>query len=423
VDHRHQQFSRRDFLRFSAALGLGSVLGPGWKRGHSAAIASPTGIQWDRQVVLIELDGGNDGLNTVVPFGDPRYYELRPELAIPETSLLRPSALDSEGLGLHPSLQRLMGLWDDGQLAIHQGLGYADSNRSHFRGIDIWNTGSDANEYLSTGWFGRLIDPVDPPVEVVGDAVLLGRYGSNPAAKVGVRSLAMANPRDFVEQAEDLAPAAATTGNRSLDHILRIQNQVQAAVGTIAAAVPPVPDLPTPGDYVIDPSPFPDSALGEQMHATAEMIASGLCFPLYKLSYRGFDTHAGQAEVHAALLADLAHSLQAFRGALSPEQWDRTLVLTYSEFGRRVQENGSRGTDHGTAAPQFICGGAVTGGIYGTQPDLSATALKANRGDVCHSTDFRSLYATAGSFLGFTAAQVQAAFGGSSYPVLPCLGI
>ncbi|MDA3960215.1 MAG: DUF1501 domain-containing protein [Planctomycetota bacterium] len=405
--HDHSSCTRRDLLRLGAALGLGSVAAP--LMGAPAGDAIPGGKDWDRSVILIELDGGNDGLNTIVPFEDDQYYNLRPRLAIPKNDVIQLTTT----LGLNPLLQPLKSAWDDDDLCIAMGLGYSNSNRSHFRGIDIWNTGADSNEFLDTGWFGRLIHPASPPSDIVGDAVLLKRYGSNPAERSDVTSLAMSSPSEFVEQAEDLTTTTASTGKVCLDHLLTLQNQVANAVGSIDTALTNSSGVGTT---------FPDTTLGKQLHSVAEMMVSGLRFPLYKLSFNGFDTHSGQAGRHAELMTELAAALAAFRTEMrSQGLWDDVMVCTYSEFGRRVKENGSAGTDHGSGAPHLIMGGRINGGILGSEPDLSASSLDANRGDVPPTDDFRRLYATAARFLGFSNSEITSAFGGTSFSALGCL--
>lgn len=380
------QIDRRTLIKAALALGVAAIV-PGTARAEDALLAAP---DWDRTLILLELDGGNDGLNTVIPASDPAYIAARPTLAIPPSQVLGVG----EGLGLNPVLQPLMAAWNASDLAIVRGVGYANPNRSHFRGIDIWNSGSSANVVINDGWLRRVL--VGTPLATAAPAhgVLLGRPASNPLKGPGITTLAMSSPQDFVSKSAAVVDLPRGTGNPGLDHLLEVQHQVAQAGAAIRAALNPAPTFTTV---------FPTrSSLGRQCQYVAQLLAAGLKLPVLKLSIGGFDNHANQRAKHDDLLAQIADSLAALRSALIEKNlWNRVLVMSYSEFGRRVEENGSHGTDHGTASPHFLLGGAVKGGMYGTQPSLAALD---SRGDLIASTDFRTLYATAASFLGYDAS-------------------
>jgi uncharacterized protein (DUF1501 family) len=369
-----------------AALGLSL---PGL--GFAASGTTPSAPDWDRRLILVELDGGNDGLNTVVPYVDDVYYRSRPTLGIPSGNLI---PLSDNHHGLHPALAPLRPVWDAGQLAIVHGTGYDNPNRSHFRGIDIWNTGSSSDVFLDDGWIGRALAATTRPADVVADGVILRRAGSNPIEHAQTGPISMSSPADFVRLTDGIGTPPGLTGNPSLDHILSVQGDVVAAAGSIATAVdnPPV--------FLTE---FPDHQLGNQFRHAATLIASGLRFPVFKLSRGGFDTHASQAGRHDELLDELASGLAAFRSAMMEHGWwDRCLVMTYAEFGRRLKENGSRGTDHGAAAIQFAAGGCVQGGFHGAIPSLAEDDLF--RGDPVYTTDYRSYYGSCLNFMGLDPA-------------------
>ena len=355
--------NRRDFLQASA---VGSVLAwlpqPAW----SAA-------DYRKLLILIELKGGNDGLNTVIPYADPQYAALRPRLAIARDQVLQ---LDDYS-GFHPALSALMPLWKAGEMAVVQGVGYPSANLSHFRSIEIWDTAAKSEEYLQDGWLTRAFaaDAV-----VVGSAEM-GPFMSGGGAGAGVRgsrTIALTSTEQFLAQAR-LAVAAGQSLNTALNHILRVeQDVVQAAAGLH-------------GNHPFR-TEFPQTGFGNAVRTAAQVTASKAGVAAIKLSLNGFDTHSGQLGTHNALLRTLADGLVALKGALTElRRWDDTLIATYAEFGRRPRENGSAGTDHGTASSHFVLGGRVKGGLYGQRPALDR--LDGN-GNPSFSVDFRDIYAT-----------------------------
>lgn len=339
---------------------------------------APAGSPYQRVLLLVELHGGNDGLNTVVPYADGAYYRARPKLAIPREQVrqLSPS------LGLHPALTPLMPMWEANECAIVAGVGYPKPNRSHFRSIEIWDTASDSDQVLDEGWLARLFERASVPADFAADGILLGKGDGGPLAGGHARAIALREPEEFLTQAAMVHPVASVGGNRALAHILEVQREISHAVGDLRVRMKQVPDLD------VD---FPVTNIGRQLQVAAQLIAARVPVAVIKVTHGGFDTHAGQRPTHQRLLEELAQGLAMFRqAAVRQGRWQDLLIMTYSEFGRRVGENASAGTDHGTAAPHFLIGGRVKGGLYGAQPSLS----DLQDGDLKHRIDYRSLYAT-----------------------------
>jgi len=358
--------NRRSFLRTVAA---GGVLV--WLPQPARA------ADYQRLLVLVELKGGNDGLNTVIPYADAQYAALRPRLAIARDQVLQ---LD-DASGWHPSLAPLMPLWKAGEVAVVQGVGYPSPNLSHFRSIEIWDTASKSNEFLQEGWLARAFMQTPVPRNYAADAVVVGSPEMGPfagGAGGGTRTIALTNTDQFLQQAK-LAVPAGQAHNTALNHILRVeQDIVKAAAG-----------LNT--QYAFRTT-FPQTAFGNAIRTASHVAASRAGVAAIKVSLNGFDTHSGQAGTHVRLLKDLADGLTSLKGALGEiGRWDDTLVTTYAEFGRRPRENASGGTDHGTASAHFVLGGRVKGGLYGERPALSR--LDGN-GNLPFSVDFRDIYAT-----------------------------
>lgn len=360
------KIDRRRFIELAGLAGLVLVAPP--------ALA---GAQPRRKVVVfVELNGGNDGLNTVIPFTDPLYRKLRPTLAVARSEQ---RTVDAE-TALHPSLARTAELWDAGEVAIVEGLGYPDPNRSHFRSIEIWEQGTDANTYADQGWVGR----VAPGAELSAykpAALTFGGGGEGPLAGTG--TLELEDPQRLFAQTRRLSRTASETSNPALTHLLRTEREVLDAADTLKRFSDRAPSFS---------SMFRGNRQLRPLQLAAELIASGLPLLAVKVRVTGFDTHVNQARSHARLLGLVDTGLGAFRDAMQTAGiWDEVLIVTYSEFGRRPRENGGGGTDHGAAAPHLVMGGRVKGGRYGARPALGA--LDPN-GDLQHTTDFRSLYRT-----------------------------
>ncbi len=388
--------TRREFVRRGAALvTLGSMhaaLPPVFKgafaiRASDAEAAAPGA---PRTLVIVQLAGGNDGLNTVVPYRDPAYARLRPSLKVDAAQVL---PLDDE-FGLHPGLGALKPLWDGKRLAIVHGVGYPDPNLSHFQSMLIWQSagpGAAAGE----GWLGAYLarleaeehDPLhgfnvdrvvapelyspNAPIISAPDAASYGFQGLAPdEAEARRRQTALLK---LYEQFPRGMPYAALLESTAGD-------AVSSAASLTAAAAAHTPTFP-----------YPRTSLASGLQLIAQVIASGAKLRVAHVTLGGFDTHSAQITDHEALLAELGDALAAFYADLASIGRDReVLTMTWSEFGRRAEENASEGTDHGTAAPMFLLGGTVNGGLYGTPPALDAL----DAGNLRFTTDFRSVYAS-----------------------------
>ncbi len=325
-------------------------------------------------LILVELKGGNDALNTVVPYADQAYYSLRPRIAVRRDDVLQ---LD-ERAGLHPALKPLMPLWQAKDLAIVQGVGYDHPNLSHFRSIEIWDTASKPDEYLGDGWLARVFAAKPAPADFAADGVVVGSSEMGPFAGAGTRAITLNETEQFLRQAK-LAGGEGTRGNAALNHILKVQGDILQAASHL-------------NPNVAFRTDFPKTAFGNAVRTAAQLAANPAGVGAIRLTLNGFDTHQNQLPVHQRLLGELAEGLAALKGALLEiDRWKSTLVMTYAEFGRRPQENNSNGTDHGTAAAHFVTGGLVKGGLYGQAPRLD----RLEGGNLLHAVDFRSLYATA----------------------------
>jgi uncharacterized protein (DUF1501 family) len=362
---------RRAFLRAAAgAAALGALAG----RAGVAFAAAPAGASYRRLLVLIELKGGNDGLNTVVPYTDARYYALRPKIAIARDAVV---AL-SDRMGLHPALAPLLPLWRDGRLAVLQGVGYPEPNLSHFRSIEIWDTASRSDEYLQDGWLSRTFSAAPPPREFAADGVIVGSNDLGPLAGSGTRAVALANTEAFLRRAR-LASTAGTARNKALEHVVKVEGDIVQAAAHLDAR----------HDFRTE---FPSNGFGASIRTACQVIASPGGVAVVRVTLSGFDTHGGQPVTQARLLGDVAQGLVALKSALDElGRWDDTLVLTYAEFGRRPKENLSNGTDHGTASVHFALGGRVAGGFYGEAPVLDRLGSDGNPG---YALDFRQVYGT-----------------------------
>ncbi len=364
------------------------------------------GLKDDRVLVVVQLAGGNDGLNTVVPFAADRYYKARPKIAVPKDKVHR---LTDE-LGLHPEMPDLKKLFDDGGLAVVPNVGYPNPNRSHFKSMDVWETASPPERVGKTGWVGRYFDSeckaVDSPMLGlrIGEQAALTLTGdrsgvatfANPAMLEDKSTGALAKGLDRLNEVEP-------TGIAALDYIQRTGNvtrdlsrRIQAAVRDVKPAVE-----------------YPPFSLCQSLRLVAQMITANIPTRVYYVTLGGFDTHSGQMLRHPALLQELSQALSLFVADLrAHKQLDRVLAMTFSEFGRRVDENKQQGTDHGTANVMFLAGGRVRGGVHGVPPDLRKLD---DQGDLVHRTDFRSVYA--GVLKGWLGADPAAIVGKDFAPL------
>ena len=357
------RMTRRAFLQLGAAASVTAFL------PHARAEAAARKL-----LVLVELKGGNDGLNTVIPYDDPEYARLRPRLAIAREQAI---VLD-ERTALHPALEKLVPTWREGRLAIVQGVGYAQPNLSHFRSIEIWDTGSKSDEYLDDGWLARAFAHSPSPARFVADGIAVGSADLGPLAGNRARSIALTDPERFLRSAR-LARPEGEARNAALRHILKVEGDVQQSARRMT----------TGHEFRTE---FPAGPFGAAVRTAAQLAANPAGVAAIRLSLTGFDTHANQPNLHANLLRQVAEGLAALRGALEESgRWDASIIATYSEFGRRARENQSNGTDHGTAAAHWVMGGRVKGGLYGGAPALDR--LDGN-GNLPFAVDFRSYYAT-----------------------------
>lgn len=385
---------RRDFLKIAGLASLTLVV--------PEVVGQPAAQKpWERVLVLVELTGGNDGLNTVVPYTDPQYYQLRPQLAVAHQNVLQLSTQ----LGFNPVLEPLMPAWQARELAIVLGVGYPQPNRSHFRSIEIWDTASGSDRVLQEGWLAQLFAHRRPPTTFAAEGIVLDA-DPGPLAGQQIRTVVMRDPQRFLEQARRVKRAAQISTNPTLSHLLAVQNDLYRAAAVLEEKLTTAPALTVA---------FPQTALGRQLQTAAALLVSRTPVTVIKVSHGSFDTHSNQRTTHDRLLRELAEALMAFRQAMhAAGLWQQVLLMTYSEFGRRTAENGSAGTDHGTAAPHFFFGGKVKGGLYGQQPTLTDLA----QGDLLHTVDYRSLYATvARRWWDVPGGFLQ----GQGFPALDCL--
>jgi uncharacterized protein (DUF1501 family) len=380
--------TRREFLRATSLLAVGAAM-PGFL-ARSVAAASPGGLNTipgfkdDRILVVIQLGGGNDGLNTVVPYTDDNYHRSRPSIALQKKEILRLT----DDVGLHPNLAPLKNLADSGNLTIVQGVGYPNPNRSHFRSMEIWQTASDSDRYSRTGWIGRYLDNTCGGEAEPVAGVAMG--GERPQAFEGTKGFGVAfqDPESF---GWNEGAGAAKEGNfRRLNDVYRPHNETLDFLRKVTA------NAVLSSDRVQEVSrkykggvDYPGDSFGAGLKTVAKMIAGGLPTRIYYVTLGGFDTHANQLGSHGNLMRRFADGVAAFQKDLQRQgNADRVLTLTFSEFGRRVAENASGGTDHGTAAPMFIIGNANNAGMAGKAPSLT----DLDNGDLKYTTDFRSVY-------------------------------
>ena len=377
--------TRREFLR-NSALASTLLLVPKFlhalDRGPGlAGLADAPGA---RRLIVVQLGGGNDGLNTVIPYRNDLYYKARPTLGIRETEGIL--ALEKD-LGLHPALKGLKGLYDQGHLAVLNSVGYPNPDRSHFRSMDIWQSGSGSDQVVSTGWLGRYLDSscadCQRPYNVleVDDTLSLALKGNLR------KGLAFKNPNKFHQISQSRFLSKVSKESAPEHH-----SQVDYLYKTLAETASSAEYLYDKAKIYQSTVAYPNSDFGKNLKTTAELINSGVESRVYYLSLSGFDTHTRQHEQQQRLFTDLGDGLAALADDLKQHnQWDNTLVLVFSEFGRRVGQNASNGTDHGTANNVFLAGGALRQqGVLNDAPDLT----NLDQGDLKHQVDFRSIYAT-----------------------------
>jgi len=433
--HTRRQFLRTSVLGGALASTVPLFLEKTFLTLDSMAAASPGQYPTGKDatiLVVLQLAGGNDGINTLVPFADDAYYKARPRIALPAGQVLR----INDYAALHPSLSGMRTLYGDGHLGMVQGVGYPNPNRSHFRSTEIWQTASDADRNVSEGWLGRYFDNSckgDDPCAGVAIAA------QTPQAFASSRpqGIAFSRPEQFrymSESAVDPGTADAffremnkpteqmdsVSGENSGESIGMISGHADNDGKTIEFLQRTALGAQMSSDRILaitrktkSPVNYPASELGNSMNLVARLIAGGLPTRVYYVSQGGYDTHANQLPAHDFRMKDLDASTSSFVADLKAQgNFDRVLMISFSEFGRRVAENASAGTDHGAAAPLFLVGGKVKPGLYGAYPSLT----DLHDGDLKFNTDFRSVYATAlENWLGAPSERVL----GRKFPLLP----
>jgi len=401
--HTRRQFLRTSLLGGAVAWSVPVFLERTFFALDAMAADSMTASGKDSPIlVVLQLAGGNDGLNTLVPFSDDAYHRARPGIAIKDPLKI------TDSLGLHPRLTGLRGLYDEGHLAIVQGVGYPNPNRSHFRSTEIWQTASDAEKTESYGWIGRYFDACckgdDPCV-----GVSIGAQTPQAFTAEAPKGISFSRPEQFRFATEgDSDPAAAGEFFRSTNEHGAESNDggsvgmLQGPAGGQGDAMDflrrTALDAQMSSDKVLEITrksktsvPYPASNLAGSLNLVARLIGGGLPTRVYYIGQGGYDTHSNQAGSHDRLMGELDSAMAAFTADLKSQgNFGRVVLMTFSEFGRRVSENGSGGTDHGAAAPLFVAGGAIKAGLYGNTPSLIAL----HDGDLVHNVDFRSVYAT-----------------------------
>jgi uncharacterized protein (DUF1501 family) len=394
---------RRKFLRNSLALLTPTIISgnPVYAlQDHpmldSALLASSN---TDRVLVIIQLSGGNDGLNTVIPLSEySKYYNARTNIAIPENKVLSLKGFDATGI--HPAMTAMQNLFSEGKLNIVQSVGYPQPSFSHFRATDIWMSGSDSDQYLNTGWAGRFLnyenegypdgypntDAPDPLAIQIGSLATLTCQG--PAVNM---ALSISDPSSFYNLIDGADAAVANTNaGYELSFLRTVAKQTNQYTARIKQA----------SDSVKQQVTYPNNSLAAQLKIVARLIKGGLQTKVYMVNYGSFDTHASQAVAtdtttgtHANLLKVVSDAVAAFQSDMSGlEIEDRVIGMTYSEFGRRIKSNASGGTDHGAAAPLFLFGKNVRGGVFGDNPNLPTTATTGD--NIPYQYDFRTIYNT-----------------------------
>ena len=393
--------NRRNFLAQTTAAGavsLGASLPAFLSRAAHAATAEQQVDKDGRILVLIELAGGNDGLNTVVPFSNDAYVKARPGTKIGEGAVLK---LDDE-LGLHPRMGGMKELYDAGSLGIIQGVGYPNPDRSHFRSMDIWNSARpNDEEFRGTGWLGRALDETEE--EHAGRLAALA-VGTNrlPRALLGHKvNVPMLRSIDAFKLSSWGGPKADRERRRELIEKIAAESAEKNSTldflrKTTSTAALTAKRLESLGDSYQTKAGYPGNGLGQKLKTVAQLITADLGTRIFFVSLNGFDTHSQQEGAHAALLGELSTALSAFCQDMEDHKLrERILVATYSEFGRRVKENGSLGTDHGTASQMFVVTSEghknSKAGLIGKHPSLTDLDKE---GDMKFHTDFRSVYAT-----------------------------
>lgn len=375
--------NRKDFLQRSLFATAGTMLIPNFLKAYEQNRMGGVGKSSDKILVVVQLSGGNDGLNTVVPYRNDLYYQARPRIGITKEKTLR---LTDE-IGLNPALEKLRSLYDDGLVTIVNNVGYPNPDRSHFRSMDIWHTASESSEYLNSGWIGRYLDAQCAGVACtpydaleVDDTLSLALKGNK------VKGISLLNPQKLYQETQGKFMENLTkTNHDASDNVHYLYKTLSETVSSAA--------------YIYDKAKvqrsaaaYPTNELAQRLKTVAELITSGVSTNVYYVSLSGFDTHVNQVPQQERLLKQYAEAMHAFVTDLKANgKMNDVMVMTFSEFGRRVKQNASGGTDHGTANNVFLIGGGVkNSSVFNEAPNLT----NLDDGDLKYSVDFRNLYAT-----------------------------
>ena len=376
--------NRRDFLKQSALTTAGTMLIPHFLKAYEAQMLGQTVASNGKILVIVQLSGGNDGLNTVVPYRNDIYYRERPAIAIKPDKVL---TLNDE-IGLHPAMTPLKALYDEGLVTVINNVGYPNPDRSHFRSMDIWQSASDSDKYLQTGWVGRYLDAAcagkaQQPFRTieVDDTLSLAMKGDS------LNGLAVLDPKKLYNQTQNGLVNGLAKAHPSNEH-----ESVAYLYKTLAETV-------SSAAYVYDKTKvhatattYPNHELGNRLKTVSQLIQAGVATSVYYVSISGFDTHINQPGQQERLLGQYAEAVGTFISDLKAAgRQNDVLLITFSEFGRRVKQNASNGTDHGTANNVFLIGGGLPSKrVLNEAPNLT----ELTDGDLMYSVDFRQIYAT-----------------------------
>jgi uncharacterized protein (DUF1501 family) len=362
--------NRRNFLSLTGTFTGGALLLPDFLHAFGSQSNLVIGEQC---LIFIQLNGGNDGLNTYIPFDNPLYYDLRTKIALSKDQVIS----KSKGMAFHPALKDFATMQQNGDLSIIQNVGYPEPNRSHFRSQEIWQTASDSNQYWNEGWLGRYLDlqckDLQPTAGINLDSIdNLALKGNEP------NFITVKDPNRFKIR-NDNDEAVKLSDNPQLDFVRKIANSVSEGSEEIQKAI---------AKSTTEMS-YPKTNLGKNLEWIARLIKGNLKSKVYYTSQNGYDTHDNQLALHQRNLTELNDAIFSFYNDLKKAQLlQNVTIVVFSEFGRRVKDNGN-GTDHGTAAPMFIIGGNNSGKVIGNNPNLT----DLDNGDLKYEIDFRSIYA------------------------------
>jgi uncharacterized protein (DUF1501 family) len=372
--------SRRHFIKQSSLAAAGTMMIPAFLKAFEAQALRPD----DKILVVIQLSGGNDGLNTVIPFRNDIYYRERQTIAVAANDALK----ISDDLALNPAMEKFRRLYDDGLVSIVNSVGYPNPDRSHFRSMDIWHTASNSDEYLTTGWLGRYLDSQCNGICQSHQAIELDDTLSLALKGHNVKALALQDPKKLYQAVHSpVYENIAKYGKPADDSHENVAYLYKTMAETISSA-----------DYIYQKSgiknsyaDYPNSPLAKRLKTVAELINGGAQTRVYYVSLSGFDTHVRQNQQQNRLLTEYSEAVYAFMQHLkSIGKQQHVAVLTFSEFGRRVAQNASNGTDHGTANCLFLMGASLKKpGLFNAAPDLN----NLDNGDLKYQIDFRSIYA------------------------------